>query len=443
MKEMKMPEKGANSKDILDSIETFKENDLNWRGGRMFSLIYNPGAEVIEFGREAYNAYFMENGLSPFAFPSLRKMETEVIAMTAGMLNGDGRVVGSLTSGGSESIVMSVKTCRDRARAKKPGITKPNMVLPYTAHPAWVKSAHYFGLETRHVAAGEDFRADVGAMSDAADENTIMMIGSAMTYPHGVVDPIEELGELCASRDIWLHVDSCLGGFILPFVEKLGYEVPVFDFRVPGVTSMSADLHKYGFCPKGCSSVLYRNADYRQYQYFAFADFPGGVYGTSTVSGARPGGVIAAAWSVMHFLGVEGYLKLAGKSMATAEKIQKAVNDDIPGLYVLGRPHATVFAIGSDTLNVYALSDAMGERNWLLEKQHLPACLHVTVSPYHENVVDEFIADLAEAAKEIENVDASKLSEEAAMYGMMASMPDRSVAGQFAVQYLNDLYSLK
>jgi glutamate/tyrosine decarboxylase-like PLP-dependent enzyme len=316
------------------------------------------------------------------------------------------------------------------------------MVKPVTAHPAWEKSAHYLGLKVINVPPGDDFRADVKAMAEAVNAKTIMMITSAMTYPHGMVDPIEELGEITAKKNIWLHVDSCLGGFILPFVKKLGYDVPAFDFSVPGVISMSADLHKYGFAAKGASTVLYRNSDYRRYQYFAYADFPGGVYATSTLTGARSGGPIAAAWAVLNYVGEKGYLEMARTAMETTKKMIDGVNA-IPNLRVLGKPHATVFAIAGDDINVYALSDALKERGWSVEKQQMPACLHITVSPVHANLADAFLADLAECAREVEGIDASKLSEEAVMYGMMASMPDRAAACDFAVQYLNQLYRLE
>ncbi|MBI4831372.1 MAG: aspartate aminotransferase family protein [Candidatus Lindowbacteria bacterium] len=336
---------------------------------------------------------------------------------------------------------MAVKTARDWARAERPNVKAPEMIKPVTAHPAWDKSAHYLGLKITAVPVGDDFRADVKGMADCINENTIMMIGSAMTYPHGIVDPIDELGKIAAENDIWLHVDSCLGGLILPFVEKLGYDVPPFDFKVSGVISMSADLHKYGFAAKGASTVLYRNSDYRRYQYFAYADFPGGVYATSTLTGARPGGPIAAAWAVMNYLGEEGYLRLAKLTMETTRKLIQGVNA-MPKLKVLGKPVATVFAIASDEINVYALSDALKQRGWVLEKQHLPASLHLTVSPFHAQIADKFLADLAECAKQVDNIDPSSLSDEAVMYGMMASLPDRSTARDFAVDYLNNLYRL-
>jgi glutamate/tyrosine decarboxylase-like PLP-dependent enzyme len=442
MRQLHMPMKGIKRGPLLSKLKSMKSGDVDWVSGRMFSLIYNAGEEVREVARKAFDLYFMENGLSPFAFPSLKQLETEVIAMTAALLGGDAETVGSFTCGGTESVFMAVKTARDWARANRPEATEPEMIKSVTAHPAWEKSAHYLGLKVINLPPCDDFRADVQAIDKAITKNTIMLISSAMTYPHGVVDPIAELGDLAAKRNIWLHVDSCLGGMILPFVKKLGYEIPDFDFRVPGVTSISADLHKYGYAAKGASTILYRNSDYRQYQYFAHADFPGGVYATSTLTGARPGGPVAAAWAVMNFLGEEGYLKLAKSAMDTTRKLQDGVNS-IPGLKVLGKPHATVFAIVSDTLNVYALSDALKERNWLIEKQQTPPSLHLTVSPIHAGLADEFLADLRACAKEVEDIDSSNLSEEAVMYGMMASMPDRSAARDFAVQYLNNLYRLE
>lgn len=433
---------GVSKDKLFEELDRIKEGDLDWKRGRSFSLIYNAGEELVKTGAEAYGRFIIENGLSPMAFPSLLKLETEVISMTAGILGGDENVVGSMTSGGTESIFMATKTCRDWARKHLPGATEPEIITSTTTHPAFDKSAHYLGLKIIHVPVGDDFRADVDAVKKAVNDNTIMMVGSAMTYPHGMVDPIEELAGFAADKGIWFHVDSCLGGLILPFVKKLGYPVPEFDFTVRGVTSMSADLHKYGFTPKGASTVLYRNSDYRYFQYFAFADFPGGVYGTSTLSGARTGGPIAGAWAVMRHLGEKGYLDLAQKAMNTTEKLIAGVRA-IDGLDVIGAPDATVFAIRSDEINVYALSDELHSRGWMLEKQHMPPSLHVTVSPFHENVADEFLAELAEAADAVRDVDASNISQEAAMYGMMATMEDRSLARELAVEYLNDLYKLK
>ena len=442
MIEKHLPEKSMARDDLFAALEDMKKDDLQYKQGRTFTLIYNAGQDVFDVGREAFAMYLTENGLSPFAFPSLKTLETEVIAMVANLLHGGPKASGNMTTGGTESILMAVKAARDYALNKRPGITRPQLIKAETTHPAFNKAAHYLGLDVVTVPVDKDFRMDVDAARSAITDNTVFMAASAFTYPHGVVDPIEDLAALAAERGVWFHTDACLGGMMLPFIEKLGYDVPVFDFRVPGVISMSCDLHKYGYCPKGASTVIYRNADYRFHQYFAFADFPGGVYGTPTLCGGRPGGPYAGAWAVMHYLGKEGYLRLARRTMDTARKLMDGARA-IPGLSVLGAPHGTVFAItGDDSHNIYAVSDFMVSRGWYLEKQQMPPSLHVTTSPFHAEVADQFLADLAEGAQAAEGVDASNLSQEAAMYGMMATMPDRSLARDLALQYMNDLYKL-
>jgi glutamate/tyrosine decarboxylase-like PLP-dependent enzyme len=443
MAQKKLPESGMAQDALFAALTDMKKNDMQYQDGRTFSLIYNAGQDVIEIGRRAFAMYLVENGLSPFSFPSLKTMETEVISMVASLLNGGDGAVGNMTTGGTESILMAVKAARDRAHKKHPQITQPELIKAATTHPAFNKAAHYLGLKVVTAPVDKDFRMDADAVRDAITDNTIFICASAFTYPHGVVDPIEDISALAAERGIWFHTDACLGGFILPFVEQLGYDVPVFDFRAPGVTSMSCDLHKYGYCPKGASSVLYRNAADRLHQYYAFADFPGGVYGTPTMCGGRTGGPYAGAWAVMHYLGHDGYLRLAKQAMDTARKLQDGVRA-IPGLDVLGAPHGTVFAmVGDNNHNIYAVSDFMTESGWFLEKQQMPASLHVTTSPYHAEVADQFLADLALAAKKAEGMDGSKLSQEAAMYGMMATMPDRALARDLALQFLNDLYKLE
>lgn len=441
MKKVEIPESGMSRDVVMGELKEMKSGDMSYSSGRLFSLIYNAGEEIMEVGKDAYRLYITENGLSPFAFPSLKKMETETVAMCAALLGGDEKIAGSMTCGGTESIFMAVKTARDYARDKKPDVKVPEILIPATAHPAFVKAAHYLEIKVIHIPVGADFRADVAAIKAAVTENTVMMAGSAMTYPHGVVDPITELAAIAAENNIWFHVDSCLGGFILPYVKKLGYEIPDFDFSVPGVTSMSADIHKYAYAPKGASLVLYRNKDYRKYQYFAFADWAGGVYGTSTMAGARTGGAIAGAWATLRHIGIDGYTKLAKTAIETTKKLIDGVNA-IDGLYVAGNPHATVFAIMGKDINVYALSDEINKRGWAIEKQQLPPSLHMTVSPFHEKVADEFLKDLAEATDAVRGIDASKISGEAAMYGMMATMPDRKLAEELAIQYLSDVYTL-
>jgi glutamate/tyrosine decarboxylase-like PLP-dependent enzyme len=247
---------------------------------------------------------------------------------------------------------------------------------------------------------------------------------------------------LALANNIWLHTDACLGGFMLPFMERAGYDVRPYDFRLPGVKSISADIHKYGYTPKGASTIMYRSKELRKYQIFAYADWPGGVYGTPCVSGARPGGAIASAWAVMKYLGVEGFISLAKKAVETTKKLIDGISI-IPGLYILGEPDATVLSFSSDTINIYDLQQVLKKMNWHIESQHLPACLHLTVSPIHAGTADAFLADLEIACREAAQVDDSTRADDAVLYGIMGTLPDRKVAKDMAIDYLNDLYSLK
>jgi len=440
MSNIEFPQKGIPREELLSTLRSLKSGDSDWKHGRMFSLIFNAGEDAASVTEEAYTMFVVENGLSPFAFPSLLKMETEVASMMANLFHGNSDTVGNMTSGGSESIMVAVKAARDYARARKPHITQPELLMPLSAHPAFNKAAHYLGLKTVIVPTDrKTLTADVAAMRQAITENTIMMVGSAPSYPHGIIDPVEDLAGLAAKNDIWMHTDACVGGLVLPFINKLGYPIPAFDFQVPGVCSISADIHKYGFTPKGASVILYRNAELRQHQIFAYADWPGGVYATPNVSGSRPGGPIASSWAALKYLGMEGYMNLAKKSMEATKKLIEGI-EAIPELYVLGKPPATVFAIGSDALNVFALGEKMKEYRWYIDSQHLPPCLHMTISPIHATIVEPFLADLRAAVKEVAKLKPEDITGEAAMYGMIGSMPDRSMAKDFAVQYLNDLY---
>ncbi|MEW6186446.1 MAG: aspartate aminotransferase family protein [Thermodesulfobacteriota bacterium] len=437
------PQNGIPRDQLMNELRSLKSGDNNWKEGRMFSLVFNAGQEVLSLTHEACSLFMMENGLSPFAFPSLLKMETEVAAMMADLFHGDAETVGNMTSGGSESIMVAVKAARDLARVEKPHITEPELLMPLSAHPAFNKAAHYLGLKTVIVPTdGETLAADPAAMAEAVTENTVLIVGSAPSYPHGIIDPIKDLADLAARQRIWMHVDACVGGMELPFIRELGYELPDFDFGLPGVCSLSADIHKYGFTPKGASVILYRNSEFRKHQLFAYADWPGGVYATPNISGSRPGGPIAASWAALKFLGREGYKKLAVRSMEATKRMIEGVGN-IPELFVLGNPRTTVFAIGSDKINIFALGEKMKEYRWYLDSQHLPPCLHLTVSPIHASIVEPFLTDLRSAVQEVSKLKPENISGEAAMYGMIGSLPDRGQAKDFAVQYLNDIYRVR
>jgi sphinganine-1-phosphate aldolase len=315
---------------------------------------------------------------------SVSRFEVEVVSMSASMCNGDEEVAGSLTSGGTESVLMAVKSYRDRAHKLWPYIQKPNMIAAKTVHPAFNKAAHYFGVDLVLVPVGDDFRMDVAACAQAINSSTILIVASAPQYCHGVVDPIAQLGELALKRGLPLHVDACFGGFMLPWLEKIGRPVPLWDFRVPGVTSISADVHKYGYSSKGASVVLYRNRQLRSYQYFTYAEWPGGLFGSPSMSGSRPGGMIAAAWAALVGMGENGYMELARQIMSTTDQIKAGVRS-IEGLYVLGEPDMTALAIGGrGGINIIAVADALESLGgWKMERQQTPPSIHMTVLPQH------------------------------------------------------------
>ena len=438
---VKLKPVGTTREELFNEMRKLQELDANWKGGKTWSLVYYGGEEISAVLEEAYLMYFHGNALNPLAFPSLRKFETEVAAMAAGILGGGSGAVGNMTSGGTESILMAVKTARDLARAERPEITAPEMVLPVTAHPAFAKAAHYLGVKEVRIPLGPDFRADVGAARDAVNDNAVLIVGSAPSYPQGVIDPIADLAALALERGIPCHVDACLGGFLLPFIEKLGYPVPPFDFRVPGVTSISADIHKYGFAAKGASVILYRDKEIRRHQYFALSNWPGGLFGSPTMTGTRPGGAIASAWAIMNFLGEEGYLRLARIIMDTTRALIDGIAA-VPGLYILGCPEMSVFAFTSDTVDILMLGEAMESRGWNMDCQQNPPCLHLMVTPAHAAAVDRFLTDLRECAAETAKSEGTAATGMAAMYGMLGAIPVKD-AENFIIEFLNDLYTVK
>ena len=395
---MQLPKQGIGRDALFEDMRKRKEQDADWRGGRTFSLIYPVSDEVDGILAEANRLYMFENALNPFRFPSLRQMEVDVVSMVAGLLNAPDNADGCMTSGGTESILMAVKSARDRARVER-GVTEPELLAPVTAHPAFAKAAKYLGLSLRQIPIDADLRADVRAAEKMIGERTALVVGSAPNYPFGTADPIPELAGLAAERGISFHTDSCLGGFLLPFLERLGHPVPPFDFRVPGVTTMSADVHKYGYCTKGASVVLHRDGSHlKQYQLFVFSDWPGGFYGSFAMAGARPAAPIAAAWAIMRYLGEDGYLRLAGDLLSTTVKIRSAI-EATEGLRVIGNPVMSLFAFTADGLDIGAIGDVMDDRGWNLDRQTPPDALHMMLSPLHGTVADRFIEDLREAVK--------------------------------------------
>lgn len=423
-------EDGGLSPEAIDAaFEKIREHDLDWSAGRCFAYVFSAGEDVGAVAKRAYTAFMTENALDPTSFPSLVRMENEVVKIASELMHGDA-AVGNFTSGGTESILLAVKTARDHGRAER-GIERPRIVVPDSVHPAFHKAAHYFGLDVTSVPVRKDFRADPEAMAAAIDENTVLVVGSAPSYAHGVIDPIPELAAAAAERGTLMHVDACVGGFFLPFLEQAGQTVPAFDFRVPGVTSISLDLHKHGYCPKGASVVMYADPDLRRHQLFAHARWAGYGITNATVQSSRGGASVAAAWAVLRYIGAARYRKLQTEVRACVLELCKGV-DAIDGLSVLGEPDGSLFAFCSDSLDVFSLVDAMREREWYIQPQfahdHAPKSVHLTVTPINVPHRDAFLTDLAECVAALQSA-----AEEPPRADPMAAMAAAFVSGQLSI----------
>ncbi len=387
---------------MLARLDALKEHDVRWRDGRAFTLAYYAGPEVAAVADEAYRRFSTDNALNTDAFPSLRTIQAEVVGVVADWLQAGPDAAGFMTSGGTESILMAVKAARERGRAER-GVTRPNVVLPTSAHAAFEKGCYYFGLESRRVAVRDDWRADADAMADAIDDDTVLVVGSAPQYPQGVVDPIAEIAALAAERDINCHVDACMGGVTLTYLARLGYDITPWNFTVPGVTSISVDLHKFGYTAKGASVIVHRSKRLRAYQTFVTDNWLGGVYGSSGVLGTKGGGPMAAAWAVMHHLGDEGYLHLTAQARQATEEIAAAVRA-MPELQLRAEPDAMLLSFGAvdpASLDVFAVADALWRRGWYVDRQGPPPSIHLTVNAVHADKVDAFLADLRASVDEV------------------------------------------
>jgi glutamate/tyrosine decarboxylase-like PLP-dependent enzyme len=425
-----LPETGLAPERVLAELtEMAEEEDRRWQSGKVSGTFYHAGRRHRDVLNQAFARFSHVNSIQFDLCPSMFKMESEIIAMTAHMLNADAarhpadRVCGTMTSGGSESIMMAMKVYRDRARIER-GVQRPEVLIPHTAHPAFDKAGQYFGIDMVHVPVHPpDYRVDPADAAARITPNTVALVGSAGNYPYGLIDPIDRLSDLALEHQLGLHVDGCLGGFILPWIEALGYPVPVFDFRLPGVTSISADTHKFGYALKGTSVVLYRNPALRRYQYFTVPDWPGGMYASPTGAGSRSGGLTAAAWAAMVTLGRQGYLDAARDVMTLADGFKGAVSG-IPELRIIGDP-TFIISFESDRIDVYHLNDFMKTRGWRFNVLQLPPALHFCLTRPQTRVpglVDQWRRDLIDGVAYAKTkTDAP--AETAALYGL-AGRPD-------------------
>lgn len=391
---MQMPEHGRDWDDIHTEMMSRGGGDAKWRDGKTAVYVFNAGEEIAAIQREAYAAYMSENGLGPLAFPSLDQMEKEVVAMGLDLLHGPEGSTGAMTSGGTDSITMAIKTARDYARSQGRARDRANVVLPYSAHLAFDKASHLMDIEIRRIPVRTDgtYEADVAAMEAACDADTIMMVGSAPNFPHGIIDPIEALGEAATRKGVWMHIDACVGGYFAPFARMNGVDVPPFDFEVPAVCSMSADLHKYGYAAKGASTVLFRSAELYKFMPFDLACWSGAPMKTPTLAGTRPGGAISAAWAIMNYLGKDGYRRLQGKVCDTRQRMDDGVK--ALGFEVLGNPILGLIAFRHPDHHAFAIYGEMYKRGWFTSATKEPPSLHLMLSPEHANHVDAYLADL-------------------------------------------------
>ncbi|KAI4121085.1 MAG: hypothetical protein LQ347_006959 [Umbilicaria vellea] len=425
-----------------------------WEDGQVSGAVYHGGNKLVKLQAEAFERFSVANPIHPDVFPGVRKMEAEIVAMVLAMFNAPPGGAGVTTSGGTESILMACLSARQKAYAER-GVTEPEMILPETAHTAFRKAGSYFNIKVHLVACpGPTYRVHTPSVSRLINSNTILLIGSAPNFPHGIIDDISALSRIALRKRLPLHVDCCLGSFLVPFLSRAGFESEPFDFRLKGVTSISCDTHKYGFAPKGNSTVLYRNSQLRTYQYFISPDWSGGVYASPGIAGSRPGALIAGCWASLMSQGESGYIEACHSIVGATKKIEAAVREHTtlsPDLQVIGRPLVSVVAFTSDSLNVYDMADAMSAKGWHLNALQSPPAIHVAVTLPIVAAADRLIEDLVavvEEEKEKERIRAAEgkskkggaNGDTAALYGVAGSLPNKSVVIQLASGFLDTLY---
>lgn len=401
---MPLQHHGRTTDDVIAELAAKRVDDVRWQDGRTFGLVFDGGTSVHDVAEEAARLFLHENALNTTAFPSLGAIQSEIVGWTANLLHGPPGAAGFVTSGGTESIQCAVLAARERGRADR-GVTRPEMVVAESAHAAFHKSAHLFGITVRTAPVRADWTADAEAMAVLVGPDTVLVVGSAPQYPHGVIDPIAELAAVAASVGAHFHVDACMGGFVLPFAEMLGRQVPPWDFRVDGVDSISADMHKLGYAPKGASVVVYRSKQLRRHQTFVFDGWLGGLYASPNLQGTRSGLPMAAAWAVMAHLGIDGYVELTRRTLDAADRMRAGIAA-IDGVRVLGGGRYHLLAMASDPhadvpADVFAVGDALRARGWYHDRQGPPDALHSTVSNGNVDVIDSYLADLIECVAEV------------------------------------------
>jgi glutamate/tyrosine decarboxylase-like PLP-dependent enzyme len=384
---------------IEADLEMGRANDVHWTSPMNFSASYFAGEDVAFVAREAFVRHIGDNVTHRHGLhPSVLRYETDVLDFTRRLLNAPQNAHATVTTGGSESLFLAMKAAREQARKEKPEIVEAEVLLTHTTYPVFNKAAHALGLKVRQVTRSANYRADLEALEAAITDNTIMMVGAAPPFPYGIVDPLEKMSELAQRHDLWLHVDACIGGFVLPFAEALNRPVPTFDFRLPACRSMSVDFHKYGYAMRGCSAVILRDRELAEFQTFRCSAWPAGDYASDNLSGSRNAGPVASAWAVISYLGYDGFKERMSKVLASVDRLTTAING-IDGLYVHGQPQGVHFSFASDKLDMIAVGDALMSRGWMMNLQTEPESLLLMLSAQHDAaVVDRYAIELAEVA---------------------------------------------
>ena len=397
-----LPEHGLSRHEVLDHLRALKQRDVDWAAGRAPLYVFKADEDVGAVGREGFVEYFNENALGARrAFASIRQLEEDIVGAGLTLLNAPEKAAGYFTTGGTESILCAVKACRNAARARRGADARGfNIVLAETGHPAFTKAGDLMDIALRRIPVGADLRADVAAMEAAIDGDTIMIVGSAPCFPYGVIDPIDSLSELAVRQSLWLHVDACVGGYLAPFVAALGIPLPRWDFSVPEVSSISADLHKFGYCPKPASTVFYRHAELAKHQPFEYDVWPSGLYSTATIVGTRPGGGAAGAWATLNHLGRDGYLRVTRRLLELVARYRAGI-EAIPGLRINGSPPLSILSFTHDTADMHQVGERMRARGWLPGLVKKPRSMHLMLSLIHEPACEAYLADLRASVDEV------------------------------------------
>lgn len=439
---VKLPSEGLTHDQVIEKVkENVHLGNFDWQNGKVSGTVYKNDPDLIKLMTEVYGIASYTNPLHLDIFPGVCKMEAEIIRIACRLFNGDESSCGCMTTGGTESILMACKAYRDYAREVN-GIKYPEMVIPVTAHAAFDKAAKYLKIKIRTVPVNHTtYTVSIDAMKNSINKNTIMLVGSAPNFPYGTMDNIEAISKLGIEYNVPVHVDACLGGFLICFMPDAGYQVAPFDFRLQGVTSISADTHKYGYAPKGSSLILYKNKTFRHYQYTISTDWPGGVYGSPSVNGSRAGGIIAACWAaIMHF-GYDGYVSVTKKIIDTTRYIEAELRK-MDGIFILGTPATSVIAIGSKRFHIYRLSEALSKRGWNLNTLQFPNAIHFCVTHVHtqSNFADQFLDDVKNILIDLNKTPDEEVSGKLAIYGMSQSVPDRAIVSDIIKHFMDAMY---